>query len=183
LGTNGAGDPELRDEGAESGLHGRCACPVKGVGLERLPLLTQLLHQCVEIKRTQPHQAVVAVLVRRCHKASQGELEPRCWPERRQPEPVDEHQMGQLVAVAAGEPRGNSATHHPPDQHRRRGAGLPDQLTQPAQHVLGVERSISRLGGTVAGQVGSDHPIGLHQVRNHPHPVRSEFSRTMQQDD
>jgi hypothetical protein len=119
----------------------RRTCPVYGVGLERLPLLAELVHQGVEIVRAQSHQPVVAVLVRRGREALDRELEPGCQPERRQPERVDEYQVGQ-VPVAAGESCGNGPAHDPADQHRRRRAGPLDKLAEPAEHVLGVERTL-----------------------------------------
>ena len=69
--------PEARHEAAERGLLARRAGPVEGVRRQRLPALTQLLAQPVQIDEALPEETVAGVLGRLLHEAVQGE--PEAW--------------------------------------------------------------------------------------------------------
>jgi hypothetical protein len=46
---------------------------------------------------------------------------------------------------------GDRAAEHMPDESRRRGAGVLDQLAEPGDRALDVERVFAGLGGAVTG--------------------------------
>ena len=102
---------------------------------------------------------------------------------RPEPERVHQHQPAEPVAVVDGEAGRDRAAEHVPDQHGRRRAGPLDQLAEPREHAVGVQRAVGHLRGAVAGQVGSDHAMGRHQLRDHPHPLGRELARAVQEDD
>ena len=57
-------------------------------------------------------------------------------------ERVDKHQLAEPVAVVAGEAGGDGAAENLPHQHRRRRAGVLDQLAEPREHAIGVQRAV-----------------------------------------
>ena len=175
--------PELRHESAESGHHAWRAGTVDVVRLERLPLFTHPLAQAVQIERTVAPQTVVRVLGRLRQEVVQGEAELGRGLEPRQTERVHEHQPAEQVTLVGGEAGRDRATERIPHERWRRRAGALDQLTEPRDNALGVQfAAVGHRRRAVARQVGGDHPIGRHQVRDHLHPMRRVSRRTVQQD-
>ena len=137
----------------------------------------------VQIEGASPPETVVRVLGRLRDEFGQGQPELRRRLERRQAERVDEHQPAEPIAALAGEAGGDGAAEDLPHQHGRRRAGALDQLAEPCEHAIGVERAVSHLRGSVTRQVGGDHAVGRHQIRDHPHPLGRVLSRAVQQHD
>ena len=114
---------------------------------------------------------------------AQGEPELRRRLELAEAERVHEHEPAQSVALVDGEAGRDGAAEQLPDQRGRRHAGPLDQLAEPREHALGVQRAVRHLRGAVARQVGGDDAMGRHEARDHAHPMGGVPRRAVQQDD
>ncbi|UTF55121.1 hypothetical protein NGM29_07685 [Natronosalvus rutilus] len=122
--------------------------------------------------------------IRRSHEEpDQNERKRRGWSKRTEAERVYEDQPSESIAVIAREPSRDCATEQVPYQRRRRRTGLFDQFAKPRFHGVSVHRVGRDRRGPVTGQIGNDHAMGRHQVRDGPHPPEGRFAGTMQEDD
>ena len=137
--------PQLRHEAAERGLLTGRACPVQGVGRQRLPALAQLLAQPVRVDEALPEEPVPGVLGWLLHEAVQGEPEAGCRLESVQAERVHQHQPRQSVGVGDREAGRDGAAEPMPHQCGWRRAGVLDQRAEPRDHMVGVQLAVSHL--------------------------------------
>ena len=84
---------------------------------------------------------------------------------------------------STGEAGRDGAPENVPDQRGRRRAGALDQVVEPPEDAIGVERAADHLGRAVARQVRRDDAMGGHEIRDHPQPLGRVLSRAVQQND
>ena len=56
-----------------------------------------------------------------------------------------------------------------------------DEGVQPVHRAFGVKAPVAGTRGTVGGKVGSDHPMGGHQVGDAPAPIHGRLARTVEE--
>ena len=151
---------------------GRSACgPGRGCRPRTRPSSAPILRRSRSSSRAQWRQSASWVpSVGSARKPWSATPEVRCRLERRQAERVHEHQLAEPVAVVAGEAGRDGPAQRVAHENGRRWTGVFDQLAQPRQHAIGVERAVAHLRAALAGQVGDHQGIACPPDLRSPSP-------------